>query len=358
MTSKSDSSSALSQPLWYARSPVPTPLGIAVHLGWLNGELSADGVAIRSLRDSAQHDHSSISDHTLAQSFRQGGSIPAIWARSNGARTRVIGLSWVDESQLILTLPATGIRSVAALRGRRIAIPRRRSDRIDIFRASALRGFVNALSLEGLTTRDVELVEIAARTLQSVETQNEATRAASPEGFNSRSLYAAEAAALLRGEVDAIYVKGSTGLEIAQLIGAHVVIDIGFHPEPRIRNNNGTPRPLTVNADVLAQHPDIVEGFLKLVVDAGEWARAHPDETADYVAQETASSVEWVHAAYGPNVHHHLGINLEPESIEELAEFKDFLHEWDCLEADFDVNDWIDPRPLNAVLQPALRKHA
>ncbi|QBQ98876.1 ABC transporter substrate-binding protein [Paraburkholderia pallida] len=358
MTSKSDSSSAHTQPLWYVRSPVPTPLGIAVHLGWLNGELSADGVAIRSLRDSTRHDRSSISDHTLAQSFRQGGSIPAMWARSNGANTRLIGLSWVDESQLILALPASGIHSVAALRGRRLAIPRRRADRIDIFRASALRGFVNALSLEGLSTRDVDLVDVEARTLQSVDAQREPGQFASPDGFSSRSLYAAEAAALLRGQVDAIYVKGSTGLEIAQVIGAQVVIDIGFHPERRIRNNNGTPRPLTVNADVLAQHPDIVEGFLKLVVDAGEWAKSHPDETVDYVTQETASSLEWVRTAYGPVLHQHLGVNLEAESIAALAEFKDFLYEWGFLEADFDVADWIDPRPLGAVLAPALRKHA
>ncbi|MDI9654450.1 hypothetical protein QM306_40215, partial [Burkholderia cenocepacia] len=38
----------------------------------------------------------------------------------------------------------------------------------------------------------------------------------------------AEAAALVRGDVDAIYVKGSLGLETAHLIGAQPVIDIGF----------------------------------------------------------------------------------------------------------------------------------
>lgn len=358
MTDKPDSTSATQNPLWYARSPVPTPLGIAVHLGWLNGELSADGVAVRSLRESADHDTSSISDHTLAHSFRQGGSIPAMWARSNDARTRVIGLSWIDEAQLILTMPSSGIRSVKDLRGRRVAIPQRAGDRIDIFRASALRGFSNALSLEGLTPRDVELVDVQARTLQAVSTDLAAELFASPQGFASRALYAAEAGALLRGAVDAIYVKGSTGLEIAELIGAQVVIDIGFHPDPRIRNNNGTPRPLTVNADVLAQHPDIVAGFLKLVVAAGEWARTHPDETAQYVSEETASSIDWVRAAYGADLHHHLGVNLDPESIAALENFKNFLFEWGFLESDFAVADWIDPWPLREVLQSTLQRRA
>lgn len=354
MTDRPDSSSDKQHPLWHARSPVPTPLGIAVHLGWLNGELSADGVAIRSLRDSASHDTSSISDHTLAMSFRQGGSIPAMWARSHQADTRVIGLSWVDESQLILTLPGSGIDSIKQLRGRRIAIPRRPGDRIDIFHASALRGFVNALSLEGLTTRDVELIDVQARTLQSVGDDPATELFTLPLGLSSRSLYAAEAGALLRGAVDAIYVKGSIGLEVAQLIGARVVIDIGFHPERHIRNNNGTPRPLTVNADVLAHHPDIVAGFLKLVVAAGDWARTHPEETAQYVSHDTASAIEWVHAAYGDDLHHHLGVNLEDESVKALEDFKNFLFEWGFLESDFDIADWIDPRPMTDALRSTL----
>ena len=357
MTDRPDSSSDKQQTFWYARSPVPTPLGIAVHLGWLNGETSADGVAIRSPRG-ARHDVSSISDHTLAQSFRQGGSIPAMWARSNGANTRVIGLSWVDESQLILARPESGIRSVKALRGRRIAIPSRPDDRIDIFRASALRGFVNALSLDGLTTRDVELRRRARphaagrRAGARGGPVRVAARLFEPRAVRGRS----RRAAARRGRRD--LREGPTGLEIAQLIGAHVVIDIGFHPERTIRNNNGTPRPLTVNADVLANHPDIVAGFLKLVVAAGDWAGTHPDETAHYVAGETASSIDWVRAAYGNQLHRHLGVNLDDESVAALDDFKTFLHDHGFLEADFDVADWIDPRPLADVLRPSLQKRA
>ena len=207
MTDRPDSSSDKQQTFWYARSPVPTPLGIAVHLGWLNGETSADGVAIRSPRGS-RGTTCRRSAITRSRSRSMGRQHPAMWARSNGANTRVIGLSWVDESQLILARPESGIRSVKALRGRRIAIPSRPDDRIDIFRASALRGFVNALSLDGLTTRDVETVDVRARTLQAVGPARAADLFASPHGFSSRALYAAEAGALLRGEVDAIYVKG------------------------------------------------------------------------------------------------------------------------------------------------------
>jgi ABC-type nitrate/sulfonate/bicarbonate transport system substrate-binding protein len=177
-----------------------------------------------------------------------------------------------------------------------------------------------------------------------------AERAVAPMLWND---YAAECAALLRGEVDAVYVKGSQGLEAAHMIRARTVIDIGFHPDPLLRNNNGTPRPLTVNAAVLDQHPDLVAGFLQLVAQAGDWARGHPEETVRYVSQETASPEEWVHLAYGDKLHRHLGIDLHPQSIQALAVFKDFLLEWGFLKHDFDVWDWIDPTPYKMVTSRA-----
>ncbi|BCL74612.1 desulfurase [Jeongeupia sp. HS-3] len=327
--------------LSYARSPVPTPLGIAVHLGWLNGELSADGIAIRSLQ-STDPSAGSSSFRTLSQSFRQGGSVPAIWARARGAATRVIGLTWVDESQLLITRPDSGITQLNALKGKRIGLPLRPDDGIDLFRATALRGTLNALSLAGLDHDDVLFVDIPAAPVES--------RAAAPiPPAPTANDYAAECAALLRGDVDAIYVKGAHGLKAVDETGAHIIVDIGFHPDPRIRNNNGTPRPLTVNADVLQQHPDIVHGFLGLVADAGDWARTHPAQTLAFVSAETGIDTPWVSRAYGDRLHQHLGLGLDDAGIAALADFKAFLLDWGFLERDFDLDDWIDPRPLEAV---------
>jgi ABC-type nitrate/sulfonate/bicarbonate transport system substrate-binding protein len=323
---------------WYERSPVPTPLGIAVHLGWLNGEPSADGVAIKSLRTrEVLEDPNSQREYTLTRSFRQGSSIPALWTRASGADTRVIGLSWTDESQQILTLPQTGIRNVKDLRGRRLAIPRCLSDEIDMFRATALRGFLSALELEGLGADDIELVYVER---------------------DLRRLYLAEAHALLKGEVDAIYVRGSPGLEIAQTLDAIVVIDIGFHPDPHIRNNNGTPRPLTVHGEVLRNFPDIVTGFLQLVTDAGAWAATHPNETIAYIASETSTAPGSVRAAYGQNLHRHLGVDLASTSVAALEDFKNFLFQWNLIPANFDIHDWIDAGPLTQITTDPARKRA
>ena len=96
--------------LWYTRCPVPTPLGIAAQLGWIEDEFKGDGITVRTLQDQVDPAiRESHYDHKLDNSFRQGGNIPAIWARSTGRETRVVGLTWTDEAQVILTLPKTGI---------------------------------------------------------------------------------------------------------------------------------------------------------------------------------------------------------------------------------------------------------
>ncbi|MBB5190765.1 ABC-type nitrate/sulfonate/bicarbonate transport system substrate-binding protein [Silvimonas terrae] len=342
----------MTQTIWYTRCPVPTPLGIAARQGWFDQEFAADGIAIRSLQDanvSAAQRRSHI-DHDLPHSWRQGGSIPALWARSMGADTRVLGFSWVDESQLIITRHDSGISGLAGLRGRRIGLPLREGQGIDIFRAMALRGFVSALSLAGLTLADVEVVLVPVPETPDIAINPEQGGARQPSALRSRRLYAAETGALLRGEVDAIYAKGSLGLELAYIVGARVLVDIGFHPDPHIRVNNGSPRPITLDAAALTQHPDQVRRFLRRIVEVGDWAQQHPDATVDWLAGETASAPDWVRLAYGPRVHEGLSTTLDDDTIAAFDEFKHFLLQHGFLPADFSVRDWIDPAPLADVL--------
>ena len=116
--------------LWYSRSPHPCPLGLAAQLGWFLDEFRDDGIRVFTVQDSADATlRDSHLDHHLPHSIRQGGNVPAIWARSRGARTRVIGLSWMNEFQAILSLPGRGIHTPADLAGRRLR-QRRQDDQL------------------------------------------------------------------------------------------------------------------------------------------------------------------------------------------------------------------------------------
>ncbi|KAF0835989.1 ABC-type nitrate/sulfonate/bicarbonate transport system substrate-binding protein [Methylovorus glucosotrophus] len=324
----------------YTRSPVPTPLGLAIQLGLLEREFAGD-IALRSLIESDKpSDLVSHFDHRLPNLFRQGGNTPAIWAKANGSDTRVIGISWTDEYQAIITLPGSGIRTAHDLKDRKVGIPIHQIAS-DYNRAAALRAFYVALEQAGLGLRDIEVVELPDSAYITV---NDIDR---PGGWgHARHGYVNEVYALVRGEVDAIYVKDVRGAEITHLLGAHIVFDLGFHPDPYIRISNCAPRPLTVNADTIAQHPDVVERFLRQVVTAGLWAKKNREESLRLIGHETGWSEAWLDKVLGPDFHQNLVITLNQQAIDGLTIAKQFLLEHHFIEQDIDIAVWIDPLPL------------
>src|SRR6202021_3792211 len=194
--------------LWYTRCPGPTGLGIALQKGWLEESFRAQNTLVKSLRESNDRAvRESHFDHTLQNSVRHGGNIPAIWARSAGRDTRVLGLSWADEVQLILTLQDSGIKTPKDLRGRRFGLTKWENVQIDFSRAQAVRGLENALRLDGLEVSDVELGDY-------VLTEGNGLAPGEPVGgtqiFGGRRSggQARELAGLPRGEGDAIFLKG------------------------------------------------------------------------------------------------------------------------------------------------------
>jgi ABC-type nitrate/sulfonate/bicarbonate transport system substrate-binding protein len=322
-------------------------VGLADQLGILGETFARQGVALRSIIDSPDRDvRQSHFNHTLEWSFRHGGNIPPIRARSEGRKTRLVGITWTDEFQAILTLPGTGIRTVRDLKGRRFGVERRPDGIVDFQRAISIKGLQSALSLDGLSLSDVEIVEV--RRSDDVLDSQEGNALF---GLKRRQSHFAEVAALVKGEVDAIYLKGTPAIQIANFIGAVQVAEIGFHPDPLIRVNSGSPRLLTVDERLAEERPDLVTSLLDAIFRASAWAEQHPDETRRFVARESAASEEQVLASNGPDLHKHLGIGLEPAHIAAVEHHKTFLLEQGFLAADFIVDEWVDRRPLEALLK-------
>jgi len=266
--------------------------------------------------------------------FREGGNVPPLWARAQGRNTAVVGITWVDEEQVILVRGDSDIRHISGLKGRRLGLPKHDSQIVDIGRAQDLRGLLTALQLAGISRDEVTFVDLAGGDFDLRE-QGER---AEPEHLG--------AAALLAGTADAIYAKGAVSATLIAQHGFRPLLDINGHADPFVRVNAGTPRPITVDRTLATEHPKIVARYLAVLLRTAEWAKQNRDDVVRAVAAETGKSVEAVIRGFGPNLHLSLKPALSEQYVKGLQLQKDFLLQEGFLPADFDYASWIVREPL------------
>jgi ABC-type nitrate/sulfonate/bicarbonate transport system substrate-binding protein len=334
--------------LWYTRCPVPTASSIAISQGWLDEEFAPDGIKVASLRASGERSvRESHFSHTQADSFRQGGNIPPIWTRSRGSDVRLIGLSWAEQYQAILTLPGSGIHGPDDLKGRRLALARRLNDQIDFWRATSLRGYDSTLRHVGLSLDDVELVDLPVS--EPFLRADANSHSGSLFGaYTNRRLQSAEVLALIRGEVDAIYIAGGRGPDLEALVGAEVVFDIAASPDPKLKINNITPAALTVSGTLLDERPDLVARYLASTLRAARWAAENPVQTRRIIAHEVGIAEDFVLPGYPREIHANLEPTLGEDLVEAIESQQRFLLEHGFIDDAFDVREWLDEGPLHA----------
>ncbi|GAA1509268.1 ABC transporter substrate-binding protein [Nocardioides humi] len=300
--------------LYFTRCPVPTATTLAARTGMLDAELAPLEVRIASLQAAGnEHLLPHHFDHGLPGLIREGGNIPALWARASSVPTRLVGVTWVDEYQVILAARDSGIAGAADLAGRRIGLPRTQGRVVDIEHAMALRGFERALSLAALTLEDVVPVELDPVSIDVTRT-----------GLGQES-YAAARVALAEGVVDAVWVKGAAGMRIRRELDAVVVSDLGAHPDPAMRINNGTPRTVTVHAELLERRPEVVTRYLVGLLRAARWAESGGSEVGAALAAETGGSDGDVAAAYGRGPFVSFAPRLDDPVLDALRDQERFL---------------------------------
>lgn len=335
--------------IWFTRCPVPTATGLAYKLGWLEQEFASENIPVRTLQESSPELGRHHYDHRLPTLIREGGNMLALGARAQGEATRLIGLTWIEESQVILVRPDSDIRCPADLKGKRLALPGWNDHEIpshargtSISRGMSLLGYRGALASAGLTFDDVHIVEVDG-TIRNIAGSGRDTTS---DPVNINQLWAIDA--LAHGTVDAVYAKGAAALDAARDANVIVGINLDALPDKRFRVNNGTPRPITVHERLIADHFDYLVRFLAVTLRAADWAATHVDDLHHILQAETRGSLDAVAQAYGTDFHKSLHPTLDEERLVLFEQQKKFLLLHGFLDRDFALEDWVDHRPLQA----------
>ena len=335
----------------YTICPVLVASHVAVHKGWLERELRRAGGSLKYLWSLAEDNWLSHFNHTLPNQFRDGGNIPAIHARSEGKRTKLIGLTWSTDGGQILVRADSGINRAAALRGKKIGLYKRgKSDRVDFWRATAERGILLSLDLDGLTPADVEIVDLRVDGPE----QSFVSPVANPaQRFKATdtgpgSHYGTEIDALLQGKVDAIYANRGRAHLFQRDGKVKAINDLGQHPDWTLQVAN-SPYTITVSEEFADGHRPIVVAYLRAVLKAGKWIQENRREAAEIfgeiVPHWTSQAVLRSSIAKQKFVPNLSARNLAGVEVE-----KRFLLERGYIRSDFNVAEWADPTFLEEAL--------
>lgn len=321
----------------YTICPVGNASYIAANRGRLKEGLQKHGVTpvlLQSLPQEYWVTHFTYQNDLL---FREGGNIPPLWAKSNGAEVVLIGLALLKQKQYILTLADSAVDSIEQLRGHKIGIPTHPKAAIDFHKATAEHGFEIALAARGVPFSSVTWTELS-----------DEGDFASDNDKQKRKFGWREVEALDDGEVDAIYVKLAQVQKLLSTGKYKVLFDIGAQPCLLAPINNEYPNALTVSRRVAEEAPHVVVEYVKQLLIAAQWAKTHLAETLELFGAQMYGTAGEVAGSHTFDFYRHITPNLSEESLTALEGQKRFLFDHGYLKQDFALEKWADGRFLKA----------
>ncbi len=320
--------------LSYTRCPgVPTISAIAHQLGLIEEEFAGDrdlAPVYKSVGFSPQIEYG----HDERFWLRNAGHAPAVWKRSKGVDCKVIGLAFLEGSYPVVALRSSGIRSVADLKGRRLAVVGRNDGAFDLMVNQQLKIYKTTLATAGLGLGDVSLVNLTQRP-------------PAPGGARVDHLLDAfrERIALLEaGEVDAAALMAIPP-DAGDFPPLNILYDTRLNPDPLERVNPSVLRGLVASGPLLAERRDVVVRVLARLLEAAEWAKANPLGALRLVATDLNVPPERLATTY-ENVSQGVQLAFDEDRLGALRVQKAFMLEHGLIDQDFDLDSFVDASPL------------
>jgi 2'-hydroxybiphenyl-2-sulfinate desulfinase len=291
-------------------------------------------VLLQSLPQEQWHVHFDYQDNYL---FREGGNIPPLWSRSNGAENVLIGLTFLLQKAYILVRIDSNIDSVEELRGKKLGIPLFNDlKRVDFARATAWEGLEYALAARGVSTKEVSFVDLVYSEAELAKRGGWNTKP-SPE-----DLARADIEPLDSGKADALYVWGARAQRYLLSGKYKAIFENTAHPDQLLPLDNHYPNVLTVSRRLAGEAPEIVVEYVKQILLAAEWAKTHLSQTLELLGRQTHSTPGEMNLAQPVNFHKKLHTVITREGLFALESQKRFLFDHGFITRDFDIEKWAD----------------
>ncbi len=324
----------------YTICPVGNSSYIAANKIWKEDTFDKAGgkpILLQSLPKEDWHVHFDYKDPAL---FREGGNIPPLWAKSNGAEVVLIGLAFLDLKSYILVKADSSVDYVEQLRNKRIGIPAGAHFIIDFYKATVEHGFETALKARGVSPKDVEFVnlEVSEEYIGMTKT-------------HKSNLGKIDAEALNEGKVDAVYAGGCLAQRLLATGEYKIIYELNRNTEQVLPINNVYPNTLTVSKKLAEEHPEIVVEYVKQTLLAAEWAKTNRAETIELFSRQLNGTIGETANAFPVNFHKDLEVNLEEKALLALEGQLRFLYDRKYVTRLFDIGKWADDTFLKAAIK-------
>jgi ABC-type nitrate/sulfonate/bicarbonate transport system substrate-binding protein len=346
--------------LWYTNCPVVSASNVDEALGWTREELKKVGVRYAYFRSVRENDWYPHYIHNLDNLVRVGGMFPAVHVHADLRRTRLLGATPVYEGGCMLVRGRDDVYRMADLKGKKIGLSKSLNTlKNDWWRATEEQGIELMLRLNGMTRKDVEIVEFPypddwygePKMLVPFENPTELWLTRDPK--HDTSVRPLEAA-LEKGVVDAIYTQSKYFQHLQEATGKFKAIeDLSRYPDWTLQSCN-LPAVYTCTEELAEQHPEIVVAFLKGIIKVGRWCNAHRhaaaailDKATFYLdVEDTYRSIRDVD--FVPS--------LSPQNLAAIEVGKDFMLSHDYIKKDFDVQKWAAPEFLERAAREVIEE--
>ena len=302
--SKSGADSGSTETLRIAAQPYPlyTPVYVAYNLGYLKEEL--DKIGVKFTWD--EYQSGPLVNEAVAAGQEDMGfmaDLPAIIAKSSGQDIEIVSnVAYGEKGLAVLVKKDSKIKSISELKGKKIG-----------YAVGSYAQHLLALLLdkEGLTTDDVESVNLAAGD---------------------------QSAALSNGEVDAIVIWEQFISKLTSDNTARVLAD-GTGVK---RGNMIT----YVVKDYADKNPKAVEAYIKALNRADDYIKENPEKTAETVAGNFGVDKELMLKILKNFTYQ---TELSKEDVDEITAVKDFSLKASIIQNDVDMSSFINDKYLKEI---------